>query len=93
MIDQIEENRREGQASYEAVVNSAVSRFRPILLSVSTTMLGFLPLIVYHDALFYNMACVMFFGLGIGSLFTLNYVPTLYTLFLRVEIPKKKVRT
>jgi multidrug efflux pump subunit AcrB len=92
MIDQIEENRREGQAPYDAVVNSAVSRFRPILLSVSTTMLGFMPLIVYHDALFYNMACVMFFGLGIGSLFTLNYVPALYTLFLRVEIPKKQVR-
>lgn len=93
MIDQIEENRQEGQSPYDAVVNSAVSRFRPILLSVSTTMLGFLPLIVYHDALFYNMACIMFFGLGIGSLFTLNYVPALYTLFLRVEIPKKRVRT
>jgi multidrug efflux pump subunit AcrB len=93
MIDQIEENKREGQSPYDAVVNSAVSRFRPILLSVSTTMLGFLPLIVYHDALFYNMACVMFFGLGIGSLFTLNYVPALYTLFLRVEIPKKRART
>lgn len=93
MIDQIEENRQEGQSPYDAVVNAAVSRFRPILLSVSTTMLGFLPLIVYHDALFYNMACIMFFGLGIGSLFTLNYVPALYTLFLRVEIPKKRVRT
>ena len=93
MIDQIEENKREGQSPYDAVVNSAVSRFRPILLSVSTTMLGFLPLIVYRDALFYNMACVMFFGLGIGSLFTLNYVPALYTLFLRVEIPKRRVRT
>ena len=91
MIDQIEENRREGQLPYDAVVNSAVSRFRPILLSVSTTMLGFMPLIIYHDALFYNMACVMFFGLGIGSLFTLNYVPALYTLFFRVEIPKKQV--
>jgi multidrug efflux pump subunit AcrB len=91
MIDQIEENRREGQTPYDAVVNSAVSRFRPILLSVSTTMLGFMPLIIYHDALFYNMACVMFFGLGIGSLFTLNYVPALYTLFFRIEIPKKQV--
>jgi multidrug efflux pump subunit AcrB len=93
MIDKIEENRREGQSPYDAVINSAVSRFRPILLSVSTTMLGFTPLIIYHDALFYNMACVMFFGLGIGSLFTLNYVPALYSLFFRVEIPKKQVRT
>ena len=91
MIDKIEENRREGQSPYDAVVNSAISRFRPILLSVSTTMLGFTPLIIYHDALFYNMACVMFFGLGIGSLFTLNYVPALYSLFFRIKPPKEQV--
>jgi len=87
MIDKIEENRREGQTPYDAVVNSAVSRFRPILLSVSTTMLGFSPLIINHDPLFYGMACIMFFGLGIGSLFTLNYVPALYSVFFRVKIP------
>ncbi len=87
MIDKIEENIREGQLAYDAVVNSAVSRFRPILLSVSTTMLGFLPLIINHDPLFYGMASVMFCGLGIGSMFTLNYVPVLYTLFFRVKCP------
>ena len=87
MIDKIEENIREKQSPYDAVINSAVSRFRPILLSVATTMLGFTPLIIYHDALFYNMAVVMFFGLGIGSLFTLNYVPALYALFFRIKAP------
>jgi len=87
MIDKIEENRRDGQTPYDAVVNSAVSRFRPILLSVSTTMLGFSPLIINRDPLFYGMASVMFFGLGIGSLFTLNYVPALYSIFFRVKVP------
>jgi multidrug efflux pump subunit AcrB len=89
MIDKIEENRREGQTPYDAVVNSAVGRLRPILLSVSTTMLGFSPLIINRDPLFYGMACVMFFGLGIGSAFTLNYVPALYSIFFRVKIPGK----
>jgi multidrug efflux pump subunit AcrB len=93
MIDKIEENRRDGQDPYDAIVNSAVSRFRPILLSVSTTMLGFSPLIINHDPLFYGMASVMFFGLGIGSVFTLNYVPTLYSIFFRVEIPAENVAT
>jgi len=91
MIDKIEENQRDGQTPYDAVVNSAVSRFRPILLSVSTTMLGFTPLIINHDPLFYGMACVMFFGLGIGSLFTLNYVPALYSIFFRVKTPADNV--
>jgi multidrug efflux pump len=90
MIDKIEVNRLEGQTPYDAVVNSAVSRFRPILLSVSTTMLGFTPLIINHDPLFYGMACIMFFGLGIGSLFTLNYVPVLYTLFFRIKTPRNQ---
>jgi len=85
MIDKIEENLRDGQAPYDSIVNSAVSRFRPILLSVSTTMLGFLPLIINDDPLFYGMASIMFFGLGIGSVFTLNYVPVLYSLFFRVK--------
>lgn len=90
LIDKIEENIREGQTQYDAVVNSAVSRLRPILLSVSTTMLGFSPLILNHDPLFYGMACVMFFGLGIGSMFTLNYVPALYSVFFRVQFPDEK---
>jgi multidrug efflux pump subunit AcrB len=91
MIDKMEENRRNGQTPYDAVINSAVSRFRPILLSVSTTMLGFSPLIINHDPLFYGMACIMFFGLGIGSLFTLNYVPALYSIFFRVKPPAENV--
>ncbi len=91
MIDKIEENKKEGQTPYDAIVNSAVSRFRPILLSVSTTMLGFSPLIINHDPLFYGMACIMFFGLGIGSMFTLNYVPVLYSIFFRVKPPAKTV--
>jgi len=91
MIDKIEENRRDGQTPYDAVINSAVSRFRPILLSVSTTMLGFSPLIINRDPLFYGMASIMFFGLGIGSMFTLNYVPALYSIFFRVKPPADNV--
>jgi multidrug efflux pump subunit AcrB len=89
MIDKIEENQRDGQTPYDAIVNSALSRFRPILLSVATTMLGFTPLIINHDPLFYGMASIMFFGLGIGSAFTLNYVPALYSLFFRVRVPQE----
>jgi hypothetical protein len=33
----------------------------------------------------------MFFGLGIGSLFTLNYVPALYSIMFRVKVPADNV--
>ncbi len=87
LIDKIESNRAEGMGDYEAVVSAAVSRFRPILMSMTTTVLGLLPLIVSRDPLFYGLASVMAWGLAIGTFFTLGLVPVLYTLFFRVRIP------
>ncbi|MET0081246.1 MAG: efflux RND transporter permease subunit, partial [Candidatus Thiodiazotropha lotti] len=85
MIERIEEERRAGTDPFEAIIHSALSRLRPILLSVLTTILGLLPLIVYQDILFYGMASLMAFGLLIGTLLTLGVVPVLYTLFMRVR--------
>ena len=82
LIDKIETNRSEGKSDYESVVSAAVSRFRPIMLSMCTTVLGLLPLILSRDPLFYGLACVIAWGLAIGTVFTLVVVPTLYTLFL-----------
>ncbi|MEW8029218.1 MAG: efflux RND transporter permease subunit, partial [Candidatus Thiodiazotropha sp.] len=87
MIDRIEEERLIGTPPYEAVVRSALSRLRPILLSVFTTVLGLLPLIVYRDILFYGMASMMAFALVVGTVLTLGVVPLLYTLFMKVKIP------
>ena len=52
MIDRVETLRESGSSPYDAVVGSAISRFRPIMLSVTTTVLGLLPLIISQDPLF-----------------------------------------
>ena len=57
------------------------------MMSMTTTVLGLLPLILSRDPLFYGLACVMAWGLAIGTVFTLVVVPTLYTLFFRVQMP------
>jgi len=88
MIDRIEEERRAGTDPFEAVIHSALSRLRPILLSVFTTVLGLLPLIVYRDILFYGMASMMAFALLVGTVLTLGVVPVLYTLFLQIKAPR-----
>lgn len=88
LIDRIETLRNSGSSPYDAVVGSAISRFRPILMSVTTTVLGLLPLMLSKDPLFYGMACVMAWGLAIGTVFTLGVVPVLYTLFFRIAPPK-----
>jgi multidrug efflux pump subunit AcrB len=88
LIDKIESLRQEGSAVYNAIVDACVSRLRPIFMSVTTTVLGFLPLILSKDPLFYGMAVAMAFGLLIGTVFTLGFVPVMYSLFFRVKIPK-----
>ena len=70
-----------------AVVTAAITRFRPILMTTITTILGLLPLIVSKDPLFYSMAIVIAFGLLIGTVLTLGIVPVLYSLLFRAKIP------
>ncbi len=91
LIDRIDIERAAGRDAYDAVVTAAVARFRPILMTTITTILGLLTLIVSKDPLFYGMANSIAFGLAIGTLLTLGVVPILYTLFLRVKIPRKTV--
>jgi multidrug efflux pump subunit AcrB len=89
LIDRIDSERAAGKTTYEAVVDSALARFRPILMTTVTTILGLLTLIIARDPLFYGMAVVLAFGLAVGTVLTLIFVPMLYTLFFRVEIPRR----
>jgi len=85
LIDRIDSARAEGMEAYEAVMSAAISRFRPILMSAITTVLGVAPLIVVRDPLFYSMAVVIAAGLALGTVLTLVVVPVLYSLFFRVR--------
>ena len=90
LIDRIEIERNSGKTPYDAVIAAAVARFRPILMTTLTTILGLMPLIISQDPLFYGMACVIAFGLLVGTVLTLGVVPVFYSLFMLVEIPKQK---
>jgi len=86
LLDRIAIECDTGKPPYEAVSSAAIARFRPILMTTLTTILGLLPLILSKDPLFYGMACVIAFGLLVGTILTLVVVPVLYSLFMRVEI-------
>ncbi|BBO69471.1 multidrug transporter AcrB [Desulfosarcina alkanivorans] len=82
LIDQIDLEIRDGKAPFHAVVDSGVSRMRPVMLAALTTMMGMIPL--FQDAFFISMAVTIVFGLGFASLLTLVFVPTLYTAFFKI---------
>ncbi|MCT4614967.1 MAG: efflux RND transporter permease subunit [Marinifilaceae bacterium] len=83
LLDQINIEIREGKSAYLAIVDSAISRTRPVLMASLTTILGMIPLI--PDELFGGMAVAIMFGLFFGSIITLIIVPVLYAALYKVK--------
>ncbi len=84
LIDRIKIESASGKSEYQAVVDACLTRLRPIAMTTITTVMGLLPLIIGQDPLFYGMANVIAFGLGIGTILTLAVVPVLYCSFYKI---------
>src|SRR5690606_35510710 len=77
---------REGSELGEAVLEAAVQRLRPILMTTGAMVLGSLPLAIATGAgaeSRQQIGMVIVGGLLVGTFFTLFVVPTLYTLLRR----------
>ena len=81
LVDRCDIERKEKDDVTDAVISASLRRFRPILMTNITTVLGLLPLIIAQDVLFYGMASAIAFGLLVGTILTLGVVPVLYTWF------------
>ena len=88
LIDEFNERLRNGGNPFDAIVESSVSRMRPVAMAAFTTVLGMLPLI--FDAFFAAMAVTIMFGLTFACVLTLIVVPVLYTMFYRIA-PRKEL--
>jgi len=69
------------EAAFEAIISACLRRFRPIIMTMITTIVGLLPLIIGQDVLFYGMASAIAGGLIVGTVLTLGVVPVLYAMF------------
>jgi len=85
LIEEIDQQVEEGKEPYTAILDSSVSRMRPVILAATTTILGLIPLL--SDVFFVNMSVTIMAGLGFASLLTLTVVPTLYAVFFRIRKP------
>ena len=81
LIDQIDIERRSLPMD-DAIVTASVKRFRPVMLTSLTTVLGLMPMALAGGALFEPMATLMIGGLLVASPLTLLFVPTAYRALL-----------
>jgi multidrug efflux pump subunit AcrB len=87
LIDEIEVQKRAGLSDYDAIMESGVSRLRPVAMAALTTALGMIPLLV--DAFFIAMAVTIIFGLVVATVLTMVVVPVFYAIFFRVPAPER----
>ncbi|MBT5239476.1 MAG: efflux RND transporter permease subunit [Rhodospirillaceae bacterium] len=83
LVDSIDEMIASGVPRFDALVDSAASRLRPVTMGAFTTVLGILPL--YFDVFFKSMTVVLAFGLSFATLITLLVTPVLYALLFRIS--------
>ena len=86
MIDHINQLRRAGQSRYSALVEGATHRLRPILMTMSTTILGLVPLAIGNTTIggdgppYYPIARAIIGGLAFSTPISLLVLPTIYIL-------------
>jgi len=83
LIDQIEQDEKAGKSTWEAIVGSAVRRFRPIMLTAAAAVLAMIPL---SRQIFWGpMAVAIMGGLIVATALTLLFLPALYAAWYRVK--------
>ena len=86
MLDQVSADFEAGRDKYEAIVEDAVARLRPVAMSAGTTVLGMIPLI--WDVMFGPMAVTIMGGLTVSTILTLIIIPVLTAIFYNVPCPE-----
>ena len=87
LIDQIEQDRANGIPAWEAIVESAVRRLRPIVLTAAAAVLAMIPLT--RSVFWGPMAVAIMGGLIVATVLTLLALPAMYAAWFKVEKPSK----
>ena len=82
LIGQIDHNRKEGLAPFDAVVEATVQRARPVILTALAAMLAFIPLT--HSVFWGTLAYTLIGGTFAGTVMTLVFLPAMYAIWFRI---------
>lgn len=83
LIDQIEQHVAAGEPVWEAIINAAVTRFRPIMLTAAAAILGMLPLMA--NVFWGPMAVAIAGGLFVATVLTLLVLPAIYAAWYKAQ--------
>lgn len=83
LVDQIEQDLAAGKARREAIIESTVRRFRPIVLTAAAAVLAMIPL--SRNDFFGPMAVAIMGGLIVATALTLLFLPALYAAWYKVR--------
>jgi multidrug efflux pump subunit AcrB len=86
LVHQIEHNRSEGRPAWEAVVEAADHRLRPIMLTAAAAILGMIP--IMSEVFWGPMAFAVAGGLAGATLLTMLFLPALYVAWFRIAEPR-----
>lgn len=89
LVDQIDQDQASGLEPWQAVVESTIRRFRPIVLTAAAAILAMIPLT--RSVFFGPMAVAIMGGLAVATLLTVLFLPALYAAWFKVDIPKASV--
>lgn len=82
LTQQVQDNLTEGLDPWSAVVEAAVHRARPVILTALAAVLAFVPLT--FDSFWGPLAYVLIGGVAVGTVISLLFVPALYALWFRL---------
>ena len=93
LVDQIDQDKSNGLADWEAIVESTIRRFRPIVLTAAAAILAMIPLT--RSVFFGPMAVAIMGGLTAATILTVLFLPALYAFWfgIKVEQPTAATRT
>jgi multidrug efflux pump len=88
LVDQIDQDKAAGLADWEAIVESTIRRFRPIVLTAAAAILAMIPLT--RSVFFGPMAVAIMGGLAVATILTVLFLPALYATWYKVKVPAKE---
>jgi multidrug efflux pump subunit AcrB len=82
LFDFIEEMHAKGEPFEEAVIDAGIIRLRPVMITVSATVLALFPLAMHGGPLWQPLCYAQIGGLTVATFITLLMVPVLYSIFV-----------